>query len=256
MHLMPRLSRLGRGRFVEVGTGQGGLSALLLGLGWIGSGYELNPESAAKARRRNGRFLARGRYRIVQGDWLAAPAEYPRADLVISSMVLEHLDEEAEARYVRKCRSCLAPGGRAVVFVPGSQRHWGVEDDIAGHYRRYSRARLRRVFRGGGFVAEEISGLTYPLSNLLLGLSNRLVARQEGYKQRMSRRERTESSGDRDVAFKTVFPSWLRVVLNRVTMMPWHVCQELCRDQRNCLVLYGQFRSGENCDESRAQQCE
>jgi hypothetical protein len=38
----------------------------------------------------------------------------------------------------------LAEGGRAVIIVPGSPRHWGVEDVIAGHLRRYTATTLAR----------------------------------------------------------------------------------------------------------------
>ena len=62
-------------------------------------------------------------------------------------MVLEHLDEEDELRYFEKCEQDLKPGGFAILLVPASPAHWGVEDEIAGHYRRYTFDSLRVLLR-------------------------------------------------------------------------------------------------------------
>ena len=40
-------------------------------------------------------------------------------------------------------------------------------------------------------------------------------------------REQTELSGIREIPFKTVFPAWFRLILNRVTLYPLFILQRL-----------------------------
>jgi len=237
-YVRERLARLRPGRFIEVGTGAGELSALLLAAGWRGVGYEPGP-AADRARRRNAEAIAAGRYELRAADWLTAAPEEP-ADLVISSMVIEHLPAADEARYFERARQTLAPGGRAIVLVPASPRHWGIEDDIAGHQRRYERAGLAQRLTELGWRLDHVAGLTFPLSNLLLPISNRLVARAEHDRLAMSELERTLQSGDRSVAGKTSFPAVAGVVLNERALYPLHLLQRAFSGSARALVLYGE----------------
>jgi SAM-dependent methyltransferase len=237
-YVRERLALLPPGRFIEVGTGAGELSALLLGAGWTGVGYEPGP-AADRARRRNADAIASGRYELRDADWLTAPSDDP-ADVVISSMFIEHLPDADEARYFERARATVAPGGRAIVLVPASPRHWGIEDDVAGHQRRYDRAGLAGRLTELGWRLDHVAGLTFPLSNVLLPISNRLVARAERDRLAMSELERTLQSGDRSVAGKTSFPAAARVILNERTLYPLHLLQRAFRDSERALVLYGE----------------
>lgn len=240
MYLKERLKRKNPGRFVEVGVGQGVLSRLLLKLGWEGKGYDLNPEALEKARRLNRDAVDAGRYQLRHADWLRASDQEP-VDLIISCMVLEHLNETDERRYVSACQARLKDNGSAIVLVPASPRHWGIEDDIAGHFRRYTRDSLTGLFESHGFQCRDIAGLTYPVSNILLPVSNWLVARAESHQRNLSMRERTEQSGNRDVAGKTTFPPLLGLVLNEGALTPWHGLQKVNRNNPNALVLFAEF---------------
>jgi len=239
MYLKERLAAIPAGRFIEVGTGQGQLSRLLLNAGWTGTGYDLNPESLACARVANAEAIQAGRYDLQCGNWLETLPNQP-ADLILSCMVLEHLDDTDEARYFEQCKAHLKPGGRIVLLVPGSPAHWGVEDDIAGHFRRYSRESLSRALQRSGLRCEHMAGLTYPVSNLLLPVSNWLVSRQESQKKALSQREQTRQSGNRKVLFKTTFPSLLKGVLNETVMFPCHLLQKAMRNHPHALVLFAE----------------
>lgn len=239
MYLKERLRERSPGTFVEVGVGGGHISRLLLDLGWRGIGYELSAEALARATDALAPDIAAGRMVLRHGNWLDAELE-ARPDVVISSMVIEHLSEADEARYFERCREALAPGGLALLFVPASMRHWGIEDDIAGHLRRYSEEGLHARLSALGWNVEHVAGLTYPLSNLLLPVSNALVARSEQHKRTLSVQERTEASGRRDVPGKTSFPPLLRLLLNETTMAPFHWLQKAGRRSPDALVLYAE----------------
>ena len=240
MYFKERLRAVPPGEFVEVGTGQGIVSRTLLGAGWRGTAYDLNADSLAVAQDVNRDAVAGSRYRTLHRDWLADAAA-PRADLIVSCMVLEHLDDEAEARYLERCRERLKPSGRGVLFVPACPDYWGVDDEIAGHFRRYTFESLRQRLEAHGLRVEHLVGLTYPLSNLLFPVSEMLVARAERNKMTLSMEERTRLSGNRDVAFKTTFPRALGLVLNEVVLYPLHVLQKLFRRSARSMVIYAEF---------------
>jgi SAM-dependent methyltransferase len=244
MYLKERVAKRPRGRFVEVGAGQGIVSKTLLDLGWSGSAYDLNGEALAVASEVNRPAVTEGRYRVVQGDWLEAPAEGP-SDLVVSCMVLEHLDDAKEARYLERVRDSLAPGGAGVLLVPGSPEYWGVEDEIAGHFRRYTFDELKRRIERHGLRVRHMAGLTFPVSNLLFPVSEFLVRRAERRKMDLSLQQRTELSGNRAVKFKTTFPKALRLLLNETVMYPFHLLQKLNAGNGRSMVIYAEFTGTE-----------
>jgi SAM-dependent methyltransferase len=235
LYVQERLRSLQPGRFIEIGTGHGELAAVLLDPGWQGIGYELGESSAVAARART----AGKPFEVRVADWLEAPPDEP-ADLIVSSMVIEHLPDDQEAAYFERARTTLRPGGRVAVIVPAGPRYWGIEDDVAGHQRRYTRDGLRRRLEQLGWRLEHAAGLTFPVSNLILPVSNLLVKRAEGDRVKLSEYDRTVLSGDRDVAGKTTFPSAAGVVLNPTVMRPLHALQKRFSKTDRALVLYAE----------------
>jgi SAM-dependent methyltransferase len=241
IYVRKRLRARSPGSFVEVGVGSGVLSRLLLELGWTGVGWDLNENALAVTARLSAVAIAEGKYEVRLGDWLSA-TDGTRADLVLSSMVLEHLDDEDERRYFERASEVLTDDGLAVLVVPASPRHWGIEDEIAGHHRRYSFESLARTIESAGWSVVHMAGLTFPLSNLLLRLSNRQVRRWEGEKTNLELKQRTVMSGHRAVPWKTSFPPAARLVLNERVLLPFHVLQQAFRRNENALVLYCECR--------------
>jgi ABC-type uncharacterized transport system permease subunit len=105
---------------------------------------------------------------------------------------------------------------------------WGVEDETAGHFRRYERAELAGAFASAGLEAVDVRSVSVPVANLTLNVSNFLIKRAgEGRKLQESQQERTESSGIREIPFKTVFPTPFKLVLNPVAMYPFFLLQRV-----------------------------
>jgi SAM-dependent methyltransferase len=237
MYIRERLRGRPPGRFVEVGVGSGALSSVLLGLDWQGVAYDISLDAVVAAQKLNSDHIARGRYEVRHEDWLEAEAS-TRVDLVISSMVIEHLSSDKEEQYFERCRSWLRRGGLAIVLVPASPAHWGIEDEIAGHIRRYTRQGISQRLRELSWTPRHVAGLTYPLSNVLLPVSNLLVSRAEAQNREFSQEERTRRSGVRKVPLKTHFPQVFALFLNRATLYPLHLLQKANRTNEKALVLY------------------
>jgi SAM-dependent methyltransferase len=131
----------GDGWLVDVGAGAGGVTAMV---GWdVGRTMvvEGNAAMAAQAGRRG--LLA------AQGEVAALPLGDGVAAVVSLLDVIEHLDDPLPC--LREARRVLAHDGRLVVNVPAHQWLWSPADEALGHFRRYSRARLRRELAAAGF---------------------------------------------------------------------------------------------------------
>ena len=71
-----------------------------------------------------------------------------RFDSVVLMNVLEHIRDDRAV--LMALRERLAPGGRIVVLVPAGQWAFGPTDERLGHYRRYDKARSRKLFEEAG----------------------------------------------------------------------------------------------------------
>ncbi len=81
----------------------------------------------------------------------------PEFDFILLLDVLEHIADD-RAFFLQALRF-LRPGGIAVITVPALQSLWSRNDEIAGHYRRYDKKSMTRLFRDTGSV--EVKKLHY-----------------------------------------------------------------------------------------------
>jgi hypothetical protein len=86
-----------------------------------------------------------------------------------------------------------------------------------------------------------VAGLTYPISNLLLPVSNYLVRKAENQARLLALEERTRRSGRREVRWKTRFPPALGLPLNEPLLYPFHLLQKAFVNARRALVLYAEM---------------
>lgn len=244
MYLDERLSSLLPGRFIEIGPGSGEITEMLLRRGWTGCSYDLEARTIGRLQERFAGEVSERRFTALNQDFLATRVEREedKADLVISCMVMEHLEAPMQSQFMQAAERALKPSGLMIGLVPGSPAHWGIEDEVAGHCRRYTRSSIQSLASANRWSLQHLAGLTFPVSNFLLPMSNFLVKKSESSKLTMSQLERTMESGRRRVRFKTHFPFVLGLVLNRLTMLPAHLVQKVFSRSEKALVLYFEAR--------------
>jgi SAM-dependent methyltransferase len=240
MYLRERIQRLPVGLFVEIGPGRGEITQLLLDHGWSGCSYDLEEKTVERLKVRFSQEIVEQRFRPINNDFISSQplVGFEKIDLAISSMVMEHLNDDAQLAFMKKTESILINNGLMIALVPASPTHWGIEDDIAGHCRRYTRHSIEDLLATTGWKSLHIAGLTFPLSNLLLPVSNYLVNRSERKKLALSTMERTKQSGMRLVKYKTYFPSVLQIFLNKYMLFPAHIIQKIFSNAERSLVIY------------------
>jgi SAM-dependent methyltransferase len=153
------------GPFLDAGCGGGDVSRHLAQRGWMGVALDDSAEAVERARR----LLAGTPVRIETGSLFAHDGAYGS---VFALDVIEHLEDDAAA--LNRLASLLRPGGHLIVSVPSNPQEWRWDDDVFGHYRRYTESDLRAKLRRAGLEPLEVWDFTYPVFWAMRRLYTRL----------------------------------------------------------------------------------
>lgn len=223
-------------KFIEVGSGNGHLSNLLLRNGYNGFGVDLNASACENNIEINKQYIQSNNYSVYNGDF--NNQENKNFDFLISSMVIEHIPDEPLKEFLNNAKRIVKPEGKLIFLVPSNMEAWGIEDDIAGHVKRYTFNDIDKLAADNGLIVDFKCGLNYPVSNWLLKLSNRIVDKNEAHLKSKSELEKTVYTGNRNVKYKTVFPAYLNIILNEIVLLPFHALQSLNLNNQKSLVMY------------------
>ena len=149
-------------RMLDVGSGQGDMAAMvranfpsaeILGLELSGSGVEISRRKVPDAR-------------FVQCNLLEDVNPPPDlrhwATPAVCSEVIEHVDDPLQL--LRSARQYMGPGCRLVVTAPGGPM--SAFDKHIGHRRHFRPSGIELLFRGAGYVPEQVTGAGFPFFNL------------------------------------------------------------------------------------------
>lgn len=147
-----------RGMFLDVGGGNGYVARALIAAGVDCVLIEPGLDGALAAR-------ARGVEPVICARLEDVDLPSGCAASVGLFDVLEHIEDEAAA--LKLFHSILEPAGRLFLTVPSYEFLYSSEDDAAGHFRRYTLSRLRRVLAKSNFRMEFSSYFFTPLPPLI-----------------------------------------------------------------------------------------
>ena len=147
-------------RVLDVGCGNGSLSARFLELGCTVVGLDASETGIAAARR----AFPKARWEVLLADdQVLANLGEPPFDVVVSTEVVEHL--YSPAAYMRGCVAALRPGGRLIISTPyhgylknlvlSLTDHWDQHHSPmweGGHIKFWSRRTLSRLLSEAGLV--------------------------------------------------------------------------------------------------------
>jgi SAM-dependent methyltransferase len=182
------------GSFLDAGCGGGDVSLHLARKGWSGTAIDMSGDAVARART----LLAdHTSIRVERGSLFDQTGPFKA---VFAMDVIEHLEDDAAV--LAKLSLLLAPGGHLVVSVPSNPREWRWDDDVFGHYRRYTESDLRDKLYAAGLTPVEIWDFTFPVFWAMRRVYTRLKAPPPELKAEKpgeeGMRERTERSSARN----------------------------------------------------------
>lgn len=149
-----------RGEVLEIGSGLGTLSRLILGDARRLVLTDVEPRYLAALRRdlggqggKDSQGDGGGAERVEVAHWNLdepppATLRARRFDTIVAINVLEHVRDDAAA--VRALSALLRPGGHLLVYVPACPFAFGTLDVALGHHRRYTRTSLTALWSGTG----------------------------------------------------------------------------------------------------------
>lgn len=151
------LREVGR-RVIEIGCGIGNFTGLMSDRELV---VALDVEEACIEMLRQ-RYAGRPNLHALLCD-AADPAFHDlrryAPDSCVCLNVLEHLEDDERA--LGAMASVLDPGGTVVLLAPAFQSLYGPIDRNLGHYRRYSRADIRRLARAAGLNVARMHYLNF-----------------------------------------------------------------------------------------------
>ena len=127
-------------KILDYGCGSGYLVGCLQRMGYDASGLDTSQEA-----------VEFGRTQGVNNLQIAGYGEMPQNsgfDLILALDVVEHIEDDMGA--IRGLKGALKPGGLAIITVPAYQWLWGIQDEVAHHFRRYTMSGLTDTIKGSG----------------------------------------------------------------------------------------------------------
>ena len=170
---------------LELGMGQGAVASRLeRGRRYVGVEPDESSQAVARGRLTSGATILADASELADGETF---------DVVCAFEVLEHIEDHEGV--LRQWAQRVAPSGRLLLSVPAHQHRYRAADELAGHFRRYSRADLQRVLLQAGLEPVRIDAVGFPLALLLERARNVLAARELRTRAGESIESRTAGSG-------------------------------------------------------------
>ncbi len=137
-------------RVLEVGAGLGSITEI-----WA-PGHEVvaSDLSAPCVSALQARFAAWPNVTVMQDDVRQLSEAGERFDSIVMVNVLEHIEDDAGV--LGSFADILRPHGTVVIYVPALNALYGPWDRRVGHFRRYSKWRLREVARAADLKVVEM----------------------------------------------------------------------------------------------------
>jgi len=179
------------GSFLEIGAGSLYLATDLLGLFANGTVVEPNP-AVAHYYSRLDQQLGR-RLRLLIGTFPLPELADRRYDCVVACEVLEHIDDDWS--FLVAAAEHLGKSGQLVLSVPARMKLWAIDDEAAGHVRRYEKAELISIVERAGLKNIVVISYGFPFLIVLRWLRIVLARLRRGETASLTRKQRAVESG-------------------------------------------------------------
>jgi SAM-dependent methyltransferase len=127
---------------VDIGCGAGSNLRILVSAGLNAIGLDRSFYALSLARKKI-------KFPLLNGDLNNLPIRPKSVGLIVAMDILEHLDNDISG--IRSFYEALKEEGVLILTVPAFRSLWGIQDEVTGHKRRYSRQEIVSKLRQEGF---------------------------------------------------------------------------------------------------------
>lgn len=154
----------------------------------------------------------RGHKNIRKVNALELPYKSNSFDYILLLDVIEHIEDDSSL--LKEAKRVLKKNGRIIITAPALQFIWSEHDTQQGHFRRYTRTRLRNLAKKNRLGIDRVSYFNFFLSPAIITL--RLLGRLQPFKQINS----YDSKLNFDMAKKSFLNEILKnIFVNEVRLM-------------------------------------
>ena len=159
---------------LEIGCGTGNITDFILEKSSSVTGIEIDHTFACTAKKK---YKNKKSVRIIQGDFLELKnIRKNHYDTVITLNVLEHIKNDSLA--LSKMLASLKTGGTAVMLVPAMHFAYGALDKELGHFRRYEKSDMLKLYAQNGFKPEKLFYMNF-IGAFAWAFNSRLLGRKD-----------------------------------------------------------------------------
>jgi SAM-dependent methyltransferase len=159
---------------LEIGCGTGNITDYILEKDRNITGIEIDHAFACHAGKK---YKGNKSVKIIHGDFLKMKnIKKNHYDTVVTLNVLEHIKNDSLA--ISKMRASLKKGGTAVMLVPAMHFAYGALDKELGHFRRYEKKDMEKLYAGCGFKIERIFYMNF-FGAFAWAFNSRLLGRKD-----------------------------------------------------------------------------
>jgi 2-polyprenyl-3-methyl-5-hydroxy-6-metoxy-1,4-benzoquinol methylase len=126
---------------VVIGSGSGEFAALLARAGGLVTAIDIDEASVQLTLETARSFGVTVKGKVATLESFAKTEQF---DLVVATDVIEHIEDDRAA--ARDLADLARLGGKVLITVPALPFLFGYHDSVLGHYRRYTRKELLRLF--------------------------------------------------------------------------------------------------------------
>ena len=127
---------------VDIGCSVGSNLRILVSAGLNAIGLDRSFYALSLARKKI-------KFPLLNGDLNNLPIRPKSVGLIVAMDILEHLDNDISG--IRSFYEALKEEGVLILTVPAFRSLWGIQDEVTGHKRRYSRQEIVSKLRQEGF---------------------------------------------------------------------------------------------------------
>jgi len=206
------LEEIGKGTFLEIGIGSGDLVLEMAKRNYTGMGADLSDKSVQMTQEKLKNVDSK--IKIEKKDLFNITGSF---DIIIILEVIEHIEDDKKA--LKKIYELLNKSGHLIISVPAHKRKWDINDEWAGHFRRYEKDELRLKLEKSGFEVIKLYNYGFPIANIANPIRNYLIKKENLLEK--NKKINTEKSGiDRGSQKKLSF------MINKFTMFPFLFLQK------------------------------